>query len=221
LPHPTTEEVTLPEPVDTTDHGSFPACQVSFVNPVGSMLVLRADDVPALVDLINGVWDAHLKGHQGDREDVTNLMLFSFNPGLIADMRDGRTAEEAMGYEPDELATAAYKALQAGATRQPVTGAPAANGKGGGGSKPIIFTVEERGADNLPEWFIDALTRNDTCPECKDPDGRFYDNRGPDQGQGPAFRCANRDCKTPKGYPWGIWDPASSSRSRGGSARTR
>jgi hypothetical protein len=218
----------LSDKEDITEGGSYPACQISFVNPVGAMLVLRSSDVPGLVDQLNDVWDAHVagwkideKGERIPRTDITNLMLFSFNPGIVADMRAGRSAEEAMGYQPDDLATAAYDALKAGATRQPASGAPAGNGRSGGGAKPTIFTVAERGEGELPPWFIDALTRNDLCPECRDPEGKFYDNRGPEQGAGPAFRCANRDCKTSKGYPWGVWDPASSSRSRSGSARTR
>jgi hypothetical protein len=196
----------------TAEVGSFPACQISLVNPVGAMLVLRADNVEGLVGLLNGIWDSQL----GKREDVTNLFLFSFNPAIIADMREGRSAEQAMGYEPNEMATAAYNALAEGAKRRPVASAGANGTKGKGAGK---FKVGDDGhaEGDLPAFFIDKLTRRNTCPEC---DGdEFWDNRGSDV-KGPVFRCTNQSCDAGKGYPWGVFEPDERPRSRSGS-RTR
>lgn len=203
---------------DAPESGTFPAIQLSIPNPAGGLLVLRAVDVEEMVSQLNDIWD----GHVGKRTDLTNVMLFSFNPGIIADMREGRSPEEAFGLDRDmdELAVGAYKALAAGATRQPTqTGAAAGARSNGSSGGATIFTVDERDG-NLPAWFLDQLTRNDLCPECKDPEGKFYDNSA-DPGKGPHFRCANRDCKTSKGYPWGAWPDKGEERSRSRSSRTR
>ena len=199
----------------TEDGSSFPACQISLTNPAGAMLVLRSSNVEGLVDQLNQIWD----GHVGKRTDLTNLYLFSFNPAIVADMRAGRSAEEAMGYEPDELATAAYDALTQGATRAPAAangGPRPASSKGAG-----KFTVEDVGEGNLPAYFIDVLTRNNLCPECRDPEGLFWDNRESKKtGKEPDFRCANQSCDAGKGYPWAVWEEQPE-RGRRGSARTR
>jgi hypothetical protein len=203
---------------DAAEGGSFPACQISLVNPAGAMLVLRSGDVEGLVAQLNEIWD----GHVGKRTDVTNLYLFSFNPAIVADMREGRTAEEALGYEPDELATAAYNALAQGARRQPVS-APAANGarSGGGGSSAAKFRVGDDGygEGDLPSFFLDKLTRRNTCPECDEDE--FWDNRESKQNdRSPDFKCANRDCPGGKGRGWAVWPDDEKPRSRSGS-RTR
>jgi hypothetical protein len=195
-----------------SDGFSEAPCSIDLRNPLGWLLHLRADNVEGLVTQLNNLWD----GQHGQRTDLTNLSLFSFNPAIIADMVEGRTAEQAMGYEPDELATAAYNALAQGAKRQPA-GAASTNGRGGskGAGK---FKVGDAGyaEGDLPNFFIDKVTRRNTCPEC---DGdSFYDNRE-DPGKGPVFRCANANCKTAKGYPWGVWEEDSSRK--GGGARTR
>lgn len=192
-------------------------CLISIKNPAGWMLVLRANDIAGLADQINDAWD----GHVGKRTDLTNLALFSFNPAIIRDMQEGRTAEEAMGYEPDELATAAYNALAQGAKRQPVS-APAGNGarSGGGAGERKTFRVGDDGYTerDLPNWFLDKISRRNTCPNC---DGaEFEDSRGNTQ-KFPDFKCTNRDaCHTGKGgYAWGVYEPDNTRSSAG--SRTR
>ena len=186
-------------------------------NPAGWLLHVRADTIEEFVEQINQLWDPHA----GKREDLTNLILFSFNPAIVADMAAGRSAEEAMGYAPDDMATAAYNALAQGAQRAPAAasnGGGRPSGGGGGGAKP--FTVAEVGADALPGWFLDELTREDLCKRCKDPEGKFFDNRGNDRNM-PAFKCANKACTGGKDgkYAWGIYEPDASPR--GSSSRTR
>jgi hypothetical protein len=188
-------------------------CSIDLRNPAGWLLHLRADNIAGLVDQLNDLWD----GHAGKRTDLTNLTLFSFNPAIVADMVAGKTAEEAMGYEPDELATAAYQAFAQGATRQPTAASNGASGSKGAEK----FKVGDPGhaEADLPPFFIDAITRRNTCPEC---DGdRFWDNRDNKKtGKEPDFRCGNQSCDAGKGYPWAVWAEESKSRSRSG-ARTR
>lgn len=184
-------------------------------NPAGWLLHVRADTIDDFVERLNELWDPHA----GKRTDLTNVSLFSFNPAIMADMAAGRSAEEAFGADLDGQAADAYDALAQGAKRQPIGTGPtsqAASGRGGGGGGAKIFTVDEVGEGNLPGFFIDKLTRNNLCPECRDEAGKFYDNTE-EPGKGPVFRCANRDCKTSKGYPWGVFEPDTRSRS----SRTR
>ena len=94
-------------------------------NGANWLLHVRADTIEDFVAQINDVWDPH----KGDRSDLTNLILFSFNPAIVAEMAAGRSAEEAMGYAPDDMATAAYNALAQGAKRQ-AAGTAASNGGG-------------------------------------------------------------------------------------------
>lgn len=187
-------------------------------NPAGWLLHVRADTIEDFVDQINQLWDAHA----GKREDLTNLILFSFNPAIVAAMAAGRSAEEAMGYAPDDMATAAYDALASGAQRAPAGAAVAGNGGGqrsGGGGTMKKFKAADIG-DRLPDWFADQLTRSYLCPECRDPQGIFIDNRE-EPGNMPTFKCANRDCTGGKGgkYAWGVYEP--DDRPRSSSSRTR
>jgi hypothetical protein len=191
----------------------FPEAPVSIdlKNPAGWMLHLRSRAVEGLVTKVNELFDPD----NGKRSDLTNVILQSFNPAIIASMAAGHTAEEALGYEPDQLAQDAYDALQAGATRQPRSGGGGSS-KGGSSSANKIDT--EDGVDKLPEWFVKKLNREDGCPEC---DGtKFWDNRQSKRSEkDPDFRCANQDCDAGKGYPFAVWEPKEDDR-RGRSRRS-
>lgn len=200
----TASEVTSPAKTFTE-----PRFALDLRNPKGDLLHVRADSITEMVANINDLWNPRAGA---PREDITNLYLFSFNPAIVADMAAGRSAEEAMGYKPDDMATAAYDALAQGAQRQPA-GTAAGNGgrSGGSGGGAKTFKAPQIG-DDLPAWFRDKLTRHDTCPQCRHPEGVFYDNRE-DPGKGPVFKCANtEECKAESKdgkYAWGAWEPDS------------
>ena len=202
------------ERAQTTHFFNEAPLSMDLKNPLGWLLHVRADTVENFVDQLNQLWD----GQIGDRTDVTSVTLFSFNPGVIASMAAGQSAEEAMGTDLDDFAKDNYEAIAQGAQRRPAAASSDGSGggaKGSGGANK--FKVADVDASTLPAWFLDKLSRRDTCPEC---DGEeFWDNRS-DPGKGPVFRCANRDCKTSKGYPWGVFEPDDRSRSRT-SSRTR
>jgi hypothetical protein len=213
------ETKAAPERADATHFFNEAPFSTDLRNPKGDLLHLRAGTIEEFVEAINEIWD----GSRGARTEPTNIFLFSFNPAVQASMMRGDTAEEAMGVqELDDYARDVYDGIAQAAKRQPA-GGPSAGGGGdgrGGGSAQKTFVAAEIG-DRLPDWFRDQLTRHDTCPSCKDPDGRFYDNRGNDKGL-PTFKCANSDCKGSKNgqYAWGAYEPDSDDRSRR-SSRTR
>ena len=208
----------MPDPIPAQGFSEAPVA-TDMRNPLGWLLHLRANDIAGLVTKINELFDPGV----GERSDLTNLVLLSYNPAVIDAMQHGATAEQALGYdrEMDPDAIALYDAIKAGATRMPAQGAPTANGggsqrAGGGASKFDTSTLTATQMDALPSYFVDKLTRNDGCPNCGGHE--FWDNRvGKQNDKAPDFKCANRDCDTGKGYAWGAWEK----EQRSSSSRTR
>jgi hypothetical protein len=204
----------IPVPLHTFNEAPF---STDLRNPRGDLLHIRAGSIEDFVDQINQVWN----GGAGQRSEPTNIFLFSFNPAVQASMARGDTAEQAMGVdELSDYGRDVYDGIAQAAQRGGSGGGGQGGGGGGGAQKRDKFVAAEIG-DRLPDWFRDQLTRHDTCPACKDPDGVFYDNRGNDKGL-PTFKCANEDCKGSRDgrYGWGAYDPAEKGdRSR--TSRTR
>jgi hypothetical protein len=174
------------------------AFAVDAKNPAGWLLHIRAQTAEDFITQLNQLFDPEV----GNRSDLTNVIVQSFNPAVIASMTAGQDASEALGYEPDELATSAYQALAQGATRAPRQAASSGGGGGGGRDRDSGF----------PEWFTDMLD-NGECPSCESTD--FWDNRakiksGDYSKKSPHFKC--KDCDK------GFWPtpPPKSGQSRGG-----
>jgi len=212
LQHPLTQEVTLSEenqPVDSID----------LRNPAGWLLHIRANSPQGLTAKLN-----ELFGNTEDgRSDLTQVLIQSFNPAVIASMAAGQSVAEALGFEPDDLAADAYTALQQGATRAPAnsggsgSGRQSGGGGGGGGGSANKIDTQKVDLDALPGWFVDKLNRQDGCPSCDETE--FWDNRSNKRSpKDPDFRCANQGCDAGKGYPFAVWEP--DGQRRVGSRRT-
>lgn len=167
----------------------FPEAPVSIdlKNPAGWMLHLRSRTVDGVVTKLNELFDPD----NGERTELTNVLLQSFNPAFIASMIAGQSAQEALGYEPEQEAQDAYEALQAGAKR-----APRPSG-GGGGTASRPSGGGDSDDESFPQWFKDSLD-NGTCVECGGDD--FWDNRskikdGTYSKKSPHFKCKEKSCE--------------------------
>lgn len=172
-------------------------------NPAGWLLHVRADSVEEFVEAINDLFNPE----KGEREDLTNVVIQSFNPAIVAAMAAGQSVQEALGYEPDPLATAAYDALKAGATR-----APRQTDNGGGSSQRSASSSSGGSDRGQPQWFVGQLDDDGGCIQCGSDD--FWDNRpkiksGEYSKKSPIFKCKNCD--------HAYWPPKESSSSRSGS----
>ena len=199
-----------------------PAYAVTIRNPGGDLLTVRA---PLVVSqTADGAFDAAqtikdtldlFKGMASEIvgavwTDSPEVYFASFDPAVAQAMAEGATLEDALDTkDPDKRQVAAYERLKSASK----SGGGGRGGGGGGskGSASDILALEDMPAEDynaLPEGFISELHNGTRCPDCRNKDAKFWDNRNSDRG-GPKFACANKNCegggkKQNGGYfPWG------------------
>lgn len=211
-----------------------PAYSVTLRNPSGDLLTIRAplvisqtadgtfdaaQTIKDTLDLFKGMADEIIGAVWADSPKV---YWASYDPAVAQAMAEGASLEDAMDEkDPDKRQVAAYERIKSGAKSG--GGGRGKGGGGGGGGTSDLIALEDMSDEDykaLPEGFIAALHNGTRCPECRNQDAKFWDNRGSDRG-GPKFSCANKKCegggKKSQGgfFPWG-WFGGDSSGSGGG-----